>query len=109
MASLCSAMPQYMVTMDITRADPLLPMEHLVGIIREAVLPSVERLIELKAQRKVITGGYPVGQRAIVFIIETDSEEELYEILEDLPLSKVAEARVTPLQSFEELRRGDRG
>ncbi len=77
-------MPQYMVTMDITRADPLLPIDQLVRVIREAVLPSVERLMELKAQRKVVTGGYPVGQRAIVFIIETDSEEELYEILEDI-------------------------
>ena len=48
-------MPQYVVTMNITRADPLLPIEHLVGVIREAVLPSVERLLELKAQRKVIT------------------------------------------------------
>jgi hypothetical protein len=84
-------MPQYMVTMDITRADPLLLIERLVGVIREAVLPSVERLIEFKAQRKVATGGYPVGQRAIVSIIETDSEE-LYEILEGLPLSKVAQA-----------------
>jgi muconolactone delta-isomerase len=65
--------------------------------------------IELKAQRKVITGDYPVGQRAIVFIIETDSEEELHGILEGLPLSEVAEARVTPLQSFEELHRSHRG
>ena len=93
-----------MVTMDITRADPLLPIDLLAEVIREAVLPSVERLLELKAQRKVITGGYPIGQRAIVFIIETDSEEELYEILEGLPLSEIAEARVTPLKSFEELR-----
>ncbi len=85
-------MPQYVVTMDITRADPLLPIDQLVGVIREAVLPSVERLIEFKAQRKVVTGGYPVGQRAIVPIRETDSEEELYEVLEGLPLSKVAEA-----------------
>ena len=96
-----------MVTMDITRADPLLPIDQLVGVVREAVLPSVERLLELKAQRKVVTGGYPIGQRAIVFIIETDSEEELHEILEGLPLSEVAEARVTPLKSFEELRGGD--
>jgi muconolactone delta-isomerase len=97
-------MPQYLVTMDITRADPLLPIDQLLGVIQEAVLPSVERLIELKAQRKVVTGGYPIGQRAMVFFIETDSEEELYEILESLPLSEVAEARVTPLKSFEELR-----
>jgi hypothetical protein len=43
-----SAMPQYLVRMDITRADPLLPVERLVGVIREAVLPSVESLIALK-------------------------------------------------------------
>ena len=102
-------MPQYMVTMHINKADPLLPIAQLVGVVREAVLPSVERLMVLKAQGKVVTGGYPIGQKAIVFIIETDSEEELHEILEGLPLSEVAEARVTPLQSFEELRRGDRG
>jgi muconolactone delta-isomerase len=76
----------------------------LLGVIQEAVLPFVEMLIELKAQRKVVTGGYPVGQRAIVFIIEADSEKELYEILESLPLTEVAEARVTPLKGFEELR-----
>jgi muconolactone delta-isomerase len=102
-----SAMPQYLVRMDITRADPLLPVERLVGVIREAVLPSVESLIALKTQGKVVTGGYPIGQGAIVFIVETDSEEELHEILEGLPLSEVAEAKVTPLRTFEELGRVD--
>ena len=91
----------------MTRADPLLPIDQLVGVIREAVLPSVERLLELKAQRKVLTGDYPVGQRAIVLVIETDSEEELYEILEALPLDEVAQPNVTPLKSYEELR-GDK-
>ena len=52
-------------------------------------------------------GGYPIGQGAIVFIVEADSEDELHEILEGLPLSEVAEAKVTPLRSFEELRRVD--
>jgi muconolactone delta-isomerase len=102
-----SAMPQYLVRMDITRADPLLPVERLVGVIREAVLPSVESLIALKSQGKVLTGGYPIGQGAIVFIVETDSEEELNEILEGLPLSEVAEAKVTLLRTFEELGRVD--
>jgi muconolactone delta-isomerase len=100
-------MPQYLVRMDITRADPLLPVERLVGVIREAVLPSVESLVELKTRGKVLTGGYPIGEGAIVFIVETDSEEELNEILKGLPLSEVAEAKVTPLRTFEELRRVD--
>jgi hypothetical protein len=82
----------------------LLPIDQLLGVIQESVLPSAERLIELKAQRKVVTGGYPVGRKAIVFIMEANSEKELYEILESLPLTEVAEARVTPLKDFEELR-----
>jgi len=53
-----------MVTMDMATADPLLPIDQLLGVIEESALPSVERLIELKAQRKVVTGGYPVGQKA---------------------------------------------
>jgi muconolactone delta-isomerase len=100
-------MPQYIVRMDITRADPLLPVERLVEIIREAVLPSVENLVALKEQGKVVTGGYPIGEGAIVFIVEADSEEELHEILKGLPLSEVAQAKVTPLSSFEELGRVD--
>jgi muconolactone delta-isomerase len=96
-------MPQYMVKMDVDRADPLLPIDQLVGVIGEAVLPSVEKLLALKAQGKVITGGYPLGQGQIVFIVEADSEEELHEILGGLPLSEVAQAKVTPLESFEEL------
>ena len=102
-------MPQYMVEMEINRADPLLPIDQLLGVIREEVLPSVESLIALKAQGKVLTGGYPMGQRAIMFIIETDSREQLEQILEGLPLSKVAQAKVTPLTSFEELRMPQRG
>ena len=39
--------------------------------------------------------------------METDSEEELKEILEGLPLSEVAEAKVTLLRTFEELGRVD--
>ena len=53
----------------------------------------------------MLTGGYPIGQRAIVFIIETDSREQLDEILAGLPLSEVAQSKVTPLKSIEELRR----
>jgi hypothetical protein len=97
-------MPQYLVTMDMVTADPLLPIDQLLGAIQESVLPSAEGLIELEAQRKVVTGGYPVEQRAIVFIMEADSEKELYEIMESLPFTEVAQARVTPLKSFEELR-----
>jgi muconolactone delta-isomerase len=98
-----------LVTMDIDRADFLLPIDELLVVIREEVLPSVESLMALKAQGKVVTGGYPIGHRAMVFIIETDSKEQLDEILEGLPLSTIARVKVTPLKTLEELRESPPG
>jgi hypothetical protein len=62
-----SAMPHSPGENGHNQGRPLLPVERLVGVIREAVLPSVESLIALKTQGKVLTGGYPIGQGAIVF------------------------------------------
>ena len=90
--------------MDLTEADPLLPLDRLVGLIRNTVLPSVESLLDLESRGKVVAGGYPMGHRAIVFIMEAESEEELYKILEDLPLWDQVNTKATPLQRFEELR-----
>ena|SRR5919199_6759633 len=98
-------MPQYLLTMDLIKADPLLPIDKLAAVVRDAILPSVEALIDLQAEGKVITGGCPVGQRALVFIMEAESEEELYKTLHGLPLWDLVTTKVTQLQSFEELRK----
>ena len=44
-----------------------------------------------------------MGHRSIVFVMQAESEEELYETLKDLPLWSQVEAKATPLQRFEEL------
>jgi len=97
-------MAKYFVTMDIEQADPLLPVDRLVSVIREAILPSVEALASLTAQGKVVTGGYPIGDRFMVFVVEADSEEEVHEVLESLPLSGVVRTSVRRLAMFDELR-----
>ena len=33
-------MAQYLVTMDIETADPLLPIDELVRVVRKSILPS---------------------------------------------------------------------
>jgi hypothetical protein len=95
---------QYLVTMDIQTADPLLPIDGLVEVVREAILPSLEALTDLKARGKVVTGGYPEGEHFLV-VVEADSEEVLREVLDELPLSDVAKVEATPLRGFGELRR----
>jgi len=73
-------MPLYLVTMNLNRSDPLLPVDQLTQFIRGAILPSVESLTRLQAQGKVVSGGYPIGRPAIVLLVDAASEEELYEI-----------------------------
>ena len=96
-------MAQYLVTMDIESADPLLPIDELVRVVRKSILPSLEALRNLQARGKLVTGGYPIGDRFMVFVVEADSEEQLWEMLEDVPLSGMAKTKVRLLQGFDAL------
>jgi muconolactone delta-isomerase len=97
-------MALYFVTMDLEKpADPQLPVDRLAHIVREPILPSVEALIPLKAQGRLVTGGYLIGERSMVFVFEADSEDEVREVLEGLPLSGVATAELRPMQPLGEM------
>ena len=96
-------MPLYQVTMNLVKADPLLNIGRLTKIVTQAVLPSLEALKDLQSKGKILAGGHPVGQRYIVMFMEAESEEEIYELVKDLPLSELGDTVVTELKSFEEL------
>ena len=71
-------MPMYLVSMNLRRADPLLPVDQLTELVRGTILPSVEALTRLQAQSKVLSGGYPVGGRpVIVLLVDANTETEL--------------------------------
>jgi muconolactone delta-isomerase len=74
--------------------------EEAVEILEEVVLPTFDALGKLEAQKKIVAGGLPVGDRAFVFIAEAASNEELDRLLRSLPAWGVLEWHVTPLQSF---------
>jgi hypothetical protein len=97
-------MALYFVTMDVEEpADPRLPVHRLANIVREAILPTVEDLIPLGAQGRLITGGYLVGEGTMVFVFEADSEAEVREVLEELPLSGVTTPKVRRMRTLGEL------
>jgi hypothetical protein len=94
----------YFVTMDLEPdAYPQLPTDGLAKIVREAILPSVEALVPLSAARKLVTGGYLVGERQMVFVFEADSEEEVRQMLDGLPLSGVAKPDIRRMQALGEM------
>lgn len=74
--------------------------EEAAAILEGAVLPSFDQLIKLEKSKKILAGGLPVGERALVFIVEAASNEELDQLLQDLPLWGVLEWEVKPLQTF---------
>jgi hypothetical protein len=96
-------MSQYMVSMNLLKADPLLDIGQLSDIVTQKILPSLDALKNLQSQGKVIAGGHPVGQRYVVLFMEAESEDEVREVLGELPLSELGDMHVTELKSFEEL------
>ena len=99
-------MPQYLVTMDLPEAEPdgsLPSIEGLLGTVRETLLPSLEALSALKAQGRVLAGGYPSGQRSIMLIVEADSEEGVLRMLERVPCWDASATDVARLHAFEDL------
>src|ERR687885_650384 len=103
-----SSKVQYLVTQEFVDPGPLLPPDRWLGMIRSAVLPGHEALINLRSEGKVIAGGFPVGERAIAFIVETDSPEELDSLLQEIPFWGIVKTKVTALQAFEDRRDQDR-
>jgi muconolactone delta-isomerase len=97
-------MALYFVTMDLQPdAESRLPVNRLAMIVREAILPTVEALIPLQVQGGLVTGGYLVGERTMVFVFEADSEEEVRQVLEDLPLSGIVTPNIKPMRSLGEM------
>ena len=98
---------QYLVTQEFVDPGPLLPPDAYLGMMKSAILPGHEALINLKAEGKVIAGGYPVGERVIAFIVEADSPKELDSLLEEIPFWGIVKTKVTVLQAFEDRRDQD--
>lgn len=74
--------------------------EEAVEILEEVILPTFDALMKLEAKKKIAAGGLPVGDRAVVFIVEAASNEELDRLLRSIPAWGVLDWHVTPLQSF---------
>jgi len=61
----------------------------------------------LQSEVKIVAEGYPLGERAIAFILELDSPEELDALLQGIPFWGITKTKVTPLQDWEARREQD--
>jgi hypothetical protein len=74
--------------------------KEMIQVLEKGVLPTFDALMELEADKTIIAGGLPVGERKFVFILEASSNEEADRILRDIPAWGVFKWQVMPLQSF---------
>ena len=89
---------QYLVTGEFVDPGPLLPPDQIVGMMRQAILPSHDVVRNLMSEGKIIAGGYAVGERAAAFIFEAESNAELDALLQSLPNWGLVKIKVTPLE-----------
>ena len=55
---------------------------------------------KLEAEKKILAGGLPVGDRAFVFMVEAASNDEVDQLLQNIPMWGSLDWEVTPLQTF---------
>lgn len=87
----------YLVTCELKGGYPV-PAEQWL----EMVLASMNTIMELRTQGKVVLHGGYVGQQAGVTIWDVESNEELQRLLTQLPFWPFLAWEITPLVSSEQ-------
>ena len=80
---------------------PQIAPEHIVSLAKQEVIPTMEALAKLRQDGKILAGGLPAGDRALVFIVDAASNDEVTSLLQGLPLWSRHIWDVTPLESWE--------
>jgi hypothetical protein len=74
--------------------------EETLQVLEEGILPTFDYLIGLEKDRNILAGGTPVGERAIAFVVEASSNDEVDRLIRDIPAWAALDWQVTPLQTF---------
>jgi hypothetical protein len=82
--------------------------EDAADMLNHMIVPNFKMLIEWEKKKKISGGGVPVGDRALVFIAEAKSNDDLDKMLRQLPVWGVLDWDVSPLQTFQQREKMDR-
>ena len=74
--------------------------EDAVDLLEQVIVPTFEILKEFEDDGTIV-GGVPVGDRAVVFIAEAESNDDLDQMIRSLPIWPLMDWEVTPLQDVE--------
>ena len=69
-------------------------------VLENTVIPALDEYMRLEEKGKILAGGLPVGDRALVFMVDAPSNDELDRFLRGLPMWEIMTWEVTALQTF---------
>lgn len=92
------AKTQYLV--EATGGPGFASPAEAMAVLEKGILPGFDYLMKLQAEKKILGGGLPVGDRAFAFIIEAASNDEADQLVRGIPFWGVLQWKVIPLESF---------
>ncbi len=91
----------YIVTTDNFAFDPTITPQQAAGLLENVVIPTVERMIQLKSEGKILVAGTPPGHKSVYFVAEAASHDEISQLVDSLPLWPIHQWEITPLVDIE--------
>ncbi len=74
--------------------------EEAIQVLEKGILPTFDALMKLQEEQKILAGGLPIGDRALVFIVKAASNDEVDKLLRSLPAWGALKWKVTALESI---------
>ena len=90
---------RYLVIMESVDSGETPPPAEGAATLETIVVPSLQTLKDWEDGGK-IRGGTLTGRRGAAFVVDAASNEELGDLLQQLPVWGTAEVEITPLDSF---------
>ena len=90
---------RYLVTMESVDSGEMPPPAEQAAFLEAIVIPSLQALKDWEDGGK-IRGGTLSGRRGAAFVVDAASNEELGDLVQQLPVWSTAEVEITPLDSF---------
>ena len=87
---------RFLVNIDGSDIGAGMPLEHLAQAVEQMVVPSLEQLAQWEQEGRIHGGGY-AGASAAVFVMDTDSPEEVDQLVASLPYFPLVKVDVKPL------------
>ena len=93
---------KFLVLLELPPSGELPRPQETLTLIERHIQPSLEALIRLEEEKRVIAGGPVAGKVAFVLVIEAASHAEAEHLLTSLPFWPLMKVDITPLVDFQD-------